>query len=137
MSEIDPCVILCNGCWLPLHDKAYKTSCSHVFCRACAESFFSKRQICPLCDAAVGGEAGIIELATDKSPAACLRAFALAVFHPEDAQRLASDALTWARSQTALYGTRECWLKSQEVEGLKRRLTEADNRLHTLMSELQ
>ena len=132
--DIDPSALICNGCWKGLSDVAYKTTCSHLFCRPCAESYFSQSGLCPLCDARLGGEGDIVELQGDKSPAGCLRAFSLAAFHPETAQRLLTDALSFARAQTALYGTREVWVKGQEGDGLKRRLVEAENRLHTLVS---
>ena len=165
MAEIDATNLVCNGCWATIVDLvAYKTSCSHLFCRPCAEScvcfslktlaprehnpphpppppprgrsYFTSSTLCPLCDARLGGDGDIVELAADKSPAACLRAFSLAAFHPETALRLLTDAVTFSRGQTALYGTREAWKKGQESEGLKRRLVEAENRLHTLLAEL-
>jgi len=138
MGEIDSSSLTCNGCWLALSEAAaaYKTSCSHLFCRPCAEGYFSSSTLCPLCDARLGGDGDIVELPGDKSPTACLHFFALAAFHPDTALRLLTDAVAFSRAQTALYGTREAWKRGQEGEGLKRRLVEAENRLHTLVGEL-
>jgi len=65
-----------------------------------------------------------------------VKVFSFGAFFCEDAQRLLGDALNFARSQTALFGTRELWVREKELDAAKRRLVEADNRMNTLLAEL-
>ena len=83
------------------------------------------------------GEGSLIELIPDHSPEMAVKVFAFGAFFSEDGQRLMADAATFARGQTALYGTRELWLKEKEMDAMKRRIVEADNRINTLLGELQ
>ena len=66
--------------------------------------------------------------------AAC---FAYTAFSTADALPVIIEALQFARAQTALYGTREIWLRAKEAEGIQRRVVETENRVHSLMGELQ
>ena len=135
MSEIDSTQLRCNSCWVVLgvgQPDAYKTTCSHLFCGPCTTRSLSKsgpHSLCPLCDQPAED---LLLLTSDRSTETAVRFFSFAAFYPEDALRLVTDAAVFARSQTGLYGTREVWMKQQEVEGLKRRLTEADNRVNSL-----
>ena len=40
----------CNHCWKHIEGDFYITKCSHAFCEADAQKFFSKELICPACD---------------------------------------------------------------------------------------
>jgi hypothetical protein len=135
-SEVESSLLKCNSCWGTLGAgvlaDCYKTSCGHLFCRACSQAAFkpgAPALVCPLCDS-VSTELHL--LTSDRSTAAALRVFSFCAFYPEDGLRLCSDASALARQQTGLYGARETWRATQECEALKRRLTEADNRLNTM-----
>jgi hypothetical protein len=144
MSEIDASVLKCNSCWATLGvasggatGDAFKTACNHLFCGPCTARAFQgvpAPLLCPLCDMAVED---VHRLSGERSMEHALRVFAFSVFYPEDALRLVSDAAVLARTQTALYGTREGWVKAQEGDGLKRRLTEADNRINSMAVRLR
>ena len=91
---------------------------------------------CPLCDAGVDGEGGLVELDAGATPEAAAACFSFAAFHLGDAQPVFADAVAFARAQTALYGTRELWLRDKDAEALQRRVVEAENKLHSCISEL-
>ena len=129
MSEITATEIRCNACWRPVVGTAYTTSCSHLFDRNCAERFFGASLTCPLCSATLSRD-DIIEVSATRPTTAAL--FGFAVFHSPDVLRAISEAVTFARAQTALYGTREIWVKAKEADTAKRRLVEAENRTRTL-----
>ena len=137
-SEISSTALRCNACWKGVtQGKAYKTACNHLFCRGCAERHFGRKMECPLCDASVEGDGGLVELDAAASPEAAAACFAFAAFHLGDAQPVFADAVTFARAQTALYGTREVWLKDKDAEALQQRVVAVENRLHSCASELQ
>ena len=134
MSEISSTSLWCNTCWKELTSgSSYKTSCLHLFCENCAQKAFSVTLTCPLCDASLSGDGGVILVTPDRSSETAIRVFAFAAFHCDDALRLVHDGVSFARAQTALFGTRELWVKDRELDGMKRRIIEADNRINTLM----
>jgi hypothetical protein len=136
-SEIDPTVLRCNACWRDIKTgRAYKTSCLHLFCSVCAQRFFGRALECPLCNASLSNDA-IVELSADRTPEVAIAVFSMAAFHSEDAMRVSAEALVFARSQSALYGTREVWVQKKDVETLQRRVVEAENQLNTMRSELE
>ena len=135
MAEISSTSLWCNSCWRELTSgNSYKTSCLHLFCEACAhKSFANQSLICPLCDAGLNGDGGVILITPDRSAETAIKVFAFAAFHCDDALRLVHDGVSFARGQTALLGTRELWVKEREADGMKRRIIEADTRINTLM----
>jgi hypothetical protein len=54
---------------------------------------------CPLCDASVEGDGGLVELDAAASPEAAAACFAFAAFHLGDAQPVFADAVTFARAR--------------------------------------
>ena len=90
--------------------------CGHLFCRSCAERRFSSTNTCSLCDAAFDIESELVELTHERSTDTAIAAFALAATYPEEAWRILVDATLFCRTQTALYGTREIWMRSKETE---------------------
>lgn len=136
-SEIDPTVLRCNACWRDIKSgRAYKTACLHLFCAICAQRFFGRALECPLCNANLTNDA-IVELSADRSPEVAVAVFSYNAFHSEEAMRVSAEALIFARSQSALYGTREVWVRIKDVETLQRRVVEAENKLNTMRSELE
>ncbi len=131
-SEIDAHTLRCNACWRDIKTgHCYKTPCAHLFCQPCATTHFGRALTCPLCNAELAGDA-IVELTADRSPDVAIALYGYASFHGAEAERISADAAAFARGQTALYGTRETWVKSQEGAALKRRVIEAENKLNSM-----
>lgn len=55
--------ICCNSCWSNVSEKAFRTSCLHVFCSTCAQEVFSRNQFtsCPVCSSNVNSNEDIKE----------------------------------------------------------------------------
>jgi len=144
--EVDPRALLCNACWSALASaggagrgpsvKAYKTTCGHLFCRACAEKWFTRKLACPLCEARLDAETGIVELDTAASGDVVAAALAYALFHAEDAAKVLAEGAGLARAQTAIYGTRAAWAAAQDTDKVGRRVVELENKLNSVMAEL-
>lgn len=90
--------------------------CGHIFCRPCAERRFSSTNTCSLCDAALDLESELVELTHERSAEVGLATFALCATFPEEAWRIFVEASVFCRTQTALYGTREIWIRAKETE---------------------
>ena len=140
-TEISAVELRCNACWRSIGagagSRAYKTPCSHLFCRGCSERYFSRKLTCPLCSVEFASGDAISELAVERSAEAAAATFAFAAFHSEEALRVVGDALAFARAQTALYGTREVWCKTRDADSLTRRLVEAENKARSMAAELE
>ena len=93
-----------------------RSPCGHIFCRPCAERRFSSTNTCSLCDAALDLESELVELTHERSAEAGLATFALCATFPEEAWRIFVEASMFCRTQTALYGTREIWIRAKETE---------------------
>jgi hypothetical protein len=69
-SEIVSSELRCNACWQVANapdKRSFRTRCSHLFCEPCARRFFSKKLVCPVCDAPAEGDAGILALPHEHS----------------------------------------------------------------------
>jgi hypothetical protein len=69
-SEIISSELRCNACWQVANapdKRSFRTRCSHLFCEPCARRFFSKKLVCPVCDAPAEGDAGILALPHEHS----------------------------------------------------------------------
>ena len=119
--EITASEIRCNACWRVVVGSAFTTSCSHLFDRQCAERFFGQALTCPLCSATLSRD-DIVEISAARPTTAAF--FGYAVFHLADVLRAVGEAVAFSRAQTALYGTREVWVKAKEGDTARRRLVE-------------
>jgi hypothetical protein len=80
----------------------------------------------------VAGEGELAALDCGDAGALACAAYALALTAPDDALRILYEATIVARQQTALYGTREIWVRGVDVDSAKRKLVEAENQLNRL-----
>ncbi|RKP37837.1 hypothetical protein BJ085DRAFT_13022, partial [Dimargaris cristalligena] len=98
----------CNHlpCRTPLGSKgeACVTSCSHIFCMTCAQTFFTSALVCPACELALPGREDVVVACLD--PSDSYKASILAGLRPEIIMEIATRGLrfwTYQVSQELIY----------------------------------
>eukprot|EP01080_Neovahlkampfia_damariscottae_P006655 gene6655-10820_t len=128
----------CNHCWKPIEGDFYITKCSHAFCEADAQKFFSKELVCPACDKPLTAkEIKSVEPNSDKLSCLCGLPPDIAIESCQNA------ILFWDNQKEAEiryheYMNKEISNKLQtEIGNSRETLLSAENQLSVLSSRLE